>query len=201
MATTHVVQQGECLTQIAQQYGFADHKAIYDHPDNADFKQARPSPNILYPGDVLQIPDPEKKSADCATGDSYRFVVRRPTRNLHIVFTDVTGTAVAGAKYVLVAGDDTRMGTTGGDGAVDEKGIGLSVQTATLEFPDLGIRRILNIGQLDPHDSDSGWRQRLVNLGYSDDEDGLAAFCVDQGVPDGTDGATIVEKLRTIHRS
>lgn len=53
----HVVRQGECLSAIAKRYGFASYRIIYDHPDNAELRRARPNPNLLFPGDVIVIPD------------------------------------------------------------------------------------------------------------------------------------------------
>jgi hypothetical protein len=55
--TIHTVRSGENLTTIARKYGYSDWKAIYDHPKNMDFKRKRPNPNIIFPGDVIFIPD------------------------------------------------------------------------------------------------------------------------------------------------
>ena len=66
----HRVTQGESITTIALRYGFRDPKAIYDHPDNAELKKKRPSPDILFPGDVVIIPDKEAKSINAPTASS-----------------------------------------------------------------------------------------------------------------------------------
>ena len=49
MPTQHVVARGECLTSIADHYGFPDYRVIYDDPANADFKQRRPNPKSSTP--------------------------------------------------------------------------------------------------------------------------------------------------------
>jgi hypothetical protein len=57
MSTPYTVKRGDTLTRIANRHGFRNWRAIYDHPDNAGFKRLRPNPNLIYPGDVIQIPD------------------------------------------------------------------------------------------------------------------------------------------------
>ena len=57
MATIHTVKKGETLGGIAKANGFKSFREIYDHPDNAAFKAKRPNPNLIFPGDVLVIPD------------------------------------------------------------------------------------------------------------------------------------------------
>lgn len=57
MPTPYTVVRGDTLTKIANRRGFRNWRAIYDHPINAAFKRLRPNPNLIYPGDVIQIPD------------------------------------------------------------------------------------------------------------------------------------------------
>src|SRR5258705_4409473 len=68
----HVVSQGECLNSIAANYGFV-WKTIWNHPDNADLKAERKNPNVLYPDDVLVIPDKTIKEESAATEQTHRF--------------------------------------------------------------------------------------------------------------------------------
>src|SRR4051812_3687311 len=56
MSTPYTVKRGDTLTKIANRHGFRSWRALYDHPDNAGFKRLRPNPNLIYPGDVIQIP-------------------------------------------------------------------------------------------------------------------------------------------------
>ena len=53
---TYVVKYGDYLTKIASEHG-TTWQAIWNHPANAELRAKRGSPDILYPGDVLQIPD------------------------------------------------------------------------------------------------------------------------------------------------
>jgi hypothetical protein len=57
MATNYTVRPGDTLGKIAARYGFSNYREIYDHPANAAFKAKRPNPNLIFPGDVIVIPD------------------------------------------------------------------------------------------------------------------------------------------------
>src|SRR5262245_20645443 len=94
MPIRHTVQRGERLTAIAYRYGFKDHAAIYEHPDNSDLKQSRPNPNVLAAGDVWVIPDREPRELDLAVDRSHRVKVHRPKKELRIAFKDAAGEPV-----------------------------------------------------------------------------------------------------------
>src|SRR5690348_4555483 len=57
MSKNYIVRPGDTLGKIAARHGFKDYREIYDHPANAGFKAKRPDPNLIYPGDVIVIPD------------------------------------------------------------------------------------------------------------------------------------------------
>ena len=57
MSTPYTVQRGDTLTKIAREHGFRSWRALYSHPDNAGFRRLRPNPDLIFPGDVIQIPD------------------------------------------------------------------------------------------------------------------------------------------------
>ena len=57
MAGNYTVKQGDHLSSIANAFKFSTYQTIWDHPHNAALKAQRVNPNVLYPGDVLYIPD------------------------------------------------------------------------------------------------------------------------------------------------
>jgi hypothetical protein len=114
---------------------------------------------------------------------------------VNVVLRDGAGAPIANSPYVLRAGDTVRKGRSDAGGVVHEAGLRPSIDRATLELTELGNTRELLIGHLNPHDHESGWRQRLANLGYDDDEDGLAEFRRDQKLPEDAAEATVQNAL------
>ncbi|MEZ4444383.1 MAG: LysM peptidoglycan-binding domain-containing protein, partial [Polyangiaceae bacterium] len=51
----YVAKYGDYLVKIAQEHG-TTWQAIWNHPLNAEHRQKRGSPDVLYPGDVLHVP-------------------------------------------------------------------------------------------------------------------------------------------------
>ena len=78
MGKKHVVKRGECLSRIARAYGFKSYRELYDHPDNAAFKARRPDPNLIQPGDELQIPERKGSKAEGSTGGTEEVKVELP---------------------------------------------------------------------------------------------------------------------------
>ena len=67
MAKYHAVKQGEYLSMIAKQYGFASHSIIWDHEKNADLRAKRKNPSVLFPDDQVFIPDKVTKNVSIST--------------------------------------------------------------------------------------------------------------------------------------
>ncbi|EYF02879.1 LysM peptidoglycan-binding domain-containing protein [Chondromyces apiculatus] len=112
MPTIHVVQPGESLSSIAKQHGFADWRALYDHPANVKLRSARPNPDLIHPGDKVFIPDKKPSALTAATDKSHTFKVKtgKPksetfTRNLTIL---VHGVNTDAAWFGLVEAEMAR---------------------------------------------------------------------------------------------
>jgi len=186
----HVVEQGECLTQIAVRHGFADTREILSHPDNAEYFASRPDPNVLFPGDRLFVPEITLGEEARPTGKRHRFVAKQPARSLHIVLKRQDGTPIAGVPYRLVVGALTAEGKTDGDGALREP-IPVDANAAQLLLD--GVPFDLDIGYLDPmfdapDGGVSGVQARLANLGVP---------CPDSGVLDDETRSAIDHYRRT----
>jgi hypothetical protein len=185
----YVVQQGDCLSSIAAQHGLPDYRAIYDHPSNAEFKAARPNPNILYPGDVVFIPEKRSKVVSVGTGQSHRLEVKRAKARFRVRIQ-----FGAPFKYEIDIHGRTSKGALD-DGAIidvpidpaDSAGKLLiwlegAKDAAPLEFD-------LSLGGLDPIDTISGVQARLNNLGF------------DCGAVDGVCGPKTEGALRAFQRA
>jgi hypothetical protein len=57
MGTTYVVVEGDTLTTIAADHGFADWRTIWNDPANASLRARRPDPDQIFAGDQVFIPD------------------------------------------------------------------------------------------------------------------------------------------------
>jgi LysM repeat protein len=171
MSKIHVVKQGDCLYRIAQQYGFADWRTIYNHPDNEDFRELRPNPNVIYPGDEVHIPDTEPKQVSLPTAKKHKIQVTLPKIMLRIELHDELDQPLAGKQFELKFGDNLYEGTTTGDGMLEQK-ILAAEERGQLTVWLTGNREAeryvwdISVGHLDPVDELAGLRQRLNNLGY-----------------------------------
>jgi N-acetylmuramoyl-L-alanine amidase len=207
------VRQGDCLTKIAARFGFSDYRVIYNHPDNAEFKKHRPNPDVIFPGDVLVIPDKEEKSVDVPAGKTHRFQVKRPPKRvLRIAFRTSDDKPLANAGYTLTFGETEVEGETDGDGVLEEE-VPHDLDRATLLID--GAEHELQVGSLNPVASApdagvSGAKARLANLGYDAPQvDGtmdfataaaLAAFQRDHGLdPSGELDDATRKKLESAH--
>ena len=168
MAETHVVEQGECMSSIGALYRIGWRK-IWDDPQNAELKNARKNPNVLYPGDELFIPDYTIRVESCATEKCHKFVLRGVPETLRIRLLDEFDRPRTGVKYELVIEGKKggkRKGVTDGNGELKED-ISPLTTNAKLFIGDERREIVLRIGSLDPITETSGIQSRLSNLGYN----------------------------------
>ncbi len=210
MSTSHTVRSGECLSSIAKAYGFADWHRIYDAPENASFKQARPNPDLIYPGDVVVIPDTDSPAVSLGTGQNHVIEIGEPTTKLRLVL-EVTESY----QYELTIDGNVISGSTDGKSPIEQP-IRPDLAEATLTvWPASATRDIaktwtLLLGVLDPVDELSGVQGRLQNLGYysgpldgrssAECDDAIARFQDDEKL-DTSSGLTdeTRERLRKRH--
>jgi N-acetylmuramoyl-L-alanine amidase len=172
MGSNHFVRQGECLASIAKAFGFSDYRAIYNHPNNAAFRQARPNPNLIFPGDELYIPDLEPENFNSATDMLHKFEVKVPKTLLRLIVLDEDGNPSSSAPFKLRLGSREVSGKTGSDGLIEQR-IPAGLEHGTLEVQlrrkngkTIAQRWVLKLGHLDPVQEPSGIQARLNNLGY-----------------------------------
>ncbi len=167
---THVVSQGECLATIAKRYYFADWRTLYDHPDNAPLKRKRPNPNLLYPGDVLVIPDKQPKQDTVASKLKHQYTLRTLETILRLKVADDEGAAYANRRYQLTFDGAAFEGITGADGLIEHP-VAPDADKAELlvwlEDEGPPYPWSLAVGHLDPVEDVSGVQARLNNLGFS----------------------------------
>ena len=168
MAQQYTVQDGDTLVGIASEFGFADYRAIYNHARNAFFRQQRPNPNLIFPGDELYIPDRRLDPESVQTDAVHRFVLGMPRKLLVIVLENDADEPIANTSYELTVGSQTYRGTTDSTGRL-EHAIPATARRGTLCAQLLQWE--LAIGSLNPIQDTpdagvSGIQARLKNLGF-----------------------------------
>lgn len=171
MSIRHTVQPGECFASIAARYGFDDYSVVYNHPANAKLKRIRPNPNVLFPGDVVAIPEPKPRELSLNTGRVHPVKVRLPKKELRVVIKNDRDEALASTPYSLqVDGRGTpEEGTTDGNGLLKHP-VPAGTQSVVVQIAELSLR--MRLGWLAPlrETQDHGVRgaqARLCNLGYN----------------------------------
>lgn len=187
MPAKHVVVQGECLVSIAEQHGFAP-QTLWEAAENSELRNVRRSPNILFPGDVLHIPDKRPRSVAVAAGARHVFRRRGVPAHLQLRFLQ-DGEPRAGVAYRLILGSRELTGTTSPEGLL-EQWIPAGVREGRLILAEDEVYE-LHFGHLDPLTTESGVRARLHNLGYlssldapgKDLQTALEIFQAESGLP------------------
>lgn len=173
----YTVIQGDCLSSIGEKYGIP-WKKIWNHAENAAFKQARKDPNVLYPGDVLFIPDKGLKEENGSTEQKHKFVKKTDKVWLKVRLLEEDEPR-KNLSYTLKFDGKSVTGTTDGDGKLEEE---ISDSTSEAWIKTDEDVYYLKVGHLDPVEEDSGVAQRLQNLaflGKDYDDESLSAAIKD----------------------
>lgn len=175
----HKVKQGDCIPSIAEKHGIK-WETIWDHPENATLKEKRQNPNILCPGDLIFIPEMEKKYEDVETEQTHTFQKNSGQVKLflHLVINDES---LINHDYELIIDGTFFSGTTDNEGMLEclipanakEGKLQTNIYNEITEKEETETF-ILELGNLDPIDTIKGLQGRLKNLGfYSDKIDGV----------------------------
>lgn len=218
MGKQYKIEQGDYLSKLAVKFGFSDYKTIWDHPQNAELKNKRKNPSVLFPGDVLFIPDKEEKQVSANTSKRHKFQVKRSDLKLRLVLEDVFEKPIANAKCDLIIDGVTHQLTTDGKGKIeqeipsDAEGGFLIIKSDETALNETALP--IRIGHLDPVEEESGQKARLNNLGYfagpfedQDDNENKQTFLsaveefqCDHGLTvDGKCGPKTQAKLKEVH--
>jgi N-acetylmuramoyl-L-alanine amidase len=162
--------QGEHLSAIAKKYGFSSYKTIWDHGQNAELKNKRQNPNVLFPGDRLFIPDKVEKVEPRSTEAKHRFELKTEKLKLRLVLEDQYEKPISNAKCELHIENEIRHVNSDGHGKIEQdvppnaERARLIIRSKETSLDDLVLP--INIGHLDPVDEITGQQARLANLGY-----------------------------------
>jgi len=157
------VKQGDCLASIAYRYGLFWEK-VWNHPENLNLKEKRKDPNILYPGDIVFVPDKEEKQESGATEQKHTFRRKGVPEKLRIKLM-AGEEPIANENYTLDVDGELKSGTTDGEGNLEES-IPPNAKRAKLWFGEVEQAYEIDLGHLDPIAEITGVQARLNNLGF-----------------------------------
>lgn len=162
---THTVTQGDCLSSIAERYGFF-WETLWNAPENSEIVRVRKDPNTLMPGDVVFIPEKRMKSFMRSTGAKHTWKMKGVPAKFRIRL-EWGDEPRANEPYVLTVDGDVHEGRTDGDGKI-EVVIRPDAQHATLIVGegDTQTEYSFMLGAMPPPDEPSGALERLRSLGF-----------------------------------
>lgn len=171
MSKTHAIKQGEHISAIARENGFAHFRTIWDRPENEALKKLRNNdPHVLFPGDTLFIPDRQEKKVGVPAGTTHTFMIAQEVLFLRLRIKTLDNEPLTPlTMVVLKTGQSASASTLFPDpkGIIEEPNIPPSLQQAEALFiQPIHHKMDLRIGVLDPPDTWTGQRARLNNLGY-----------------------------------
>lgn len=205
----YTVVQGDHIASIAAEAGFLSWKTVWEDGANASLSGKR-NPNVLYPGDVLKIPEKQQKEVSVPTSEYSTFQTIGEPLQLKIVVLDWAGNPIVDTELDIQLNGGEKI-KTAGDGSATKKAIDpQSDRVGTLTVQ--GIALALKLGHLDPVEELSGQVWRLNNLGYragtpagtAEPEflSALEEFQCDYGLQvDGVCGPVTQGKLKDVHGS
>jgi hypothetical protein len=158
------VKQGDCMSNIAYQYGFF-WSTIWNHAENAALVKLRQDPNVLMPGDQVFIPDKDPKTESGATGQVHPFRMKGVPVKLKFELLDFDGTPRVGEAYTVDVDGATTNGVTGEDGMISVV-IPPASKQAKVTITDTEEEYDFDLGYMNPVTSPAGLQARLKNLGY-----------------------------------
>ncbi len=162
----HVVRQGETLASIVGRNGGRadDAAAAWKDSTNDDLRQLRGDSSVLFPGDVIYVPELKQPWLPASVGAKNSYTATIPVETVKIAIGGEK--PLAGEPYVIHGLGADIPGTTDGSGMVTVD-VPINRRFFILELTNQGYSYRVLVGHLDPVTEPSGVRQRLSNLGYT----------------------------------
>jgi hypothetical protein len=164
MSKRYKIRQGECISSISLFLNMPEHKIRHDQ-ENEEVVEKRSNLNALMPGDILVIPDHQKRVEHVASDKRHVFQKKGCKVELRLCLLDWLGEPRSNQAYRLVVDMVDLEGETDEVGELTES-IPSEVQEGTLYLVDSSETIELLIGHLDAIEEVSGVQARLENLDY-----------------------------------
>ncbi len=200
------------MASIAARYGFADYRDIYQNPANAALKAKRPNPSLLFPGDLIEIPERKPTVFECETGKTHSFELKPKKRMLRLRLEDASGEPIGNMPVTVVIGPKQKFETTSDKDGIVKQELPLKTKRAILHAG--AMTRLIRIADLNPmRDAPdggiSGLQARLKNLGFftgivdgrrgPDTDAAIAAFRGSLPEDPGDDWDKLINAVEKVH--
>jgi N-acetylmuramoyl-L-alanine amidase len=216
----YTVQSGDCLRSIGRSLGLPWRK-IYDHAQNKAFRDLRPNPHVIYPGDRLFIPDLEPDAVSADTEQKHRFKLNDDGVMFTLFLEDEEGNALTDQPFSIEVEKRAPIKSRTNANGMLRVPIQPQDTDATLtvwverqdDQPVIEHIFELRLGELDPISTDTGLQARLYNLGFDPGPiDGVVGPLTKRAVKDfqrdmsdlkvdGIAGRVTRQRLEKEHRS
>lgn len=157
------VKEGDCVLSLAADEGLF-WQDVWNDSENAGLRSRRQYPNILMPGDKLELREMEEKDENRATEAKHKFTVKGTPARLRLRLR-VNGAPVSEKQVKLVVDGTSTVTQTDTDGRLDIA-IPPNAKEAEMQVGDDKGFYLLKLGWMTPSDETSGLQARLFNLGY-----------------------------------
>ncbi|MFT3856677.1 MAG: peptidoglycan-binding domain-containing protein [Aquabacterium sp.] len=182
--TAHDVVEGDSVDSLAWQYGHAG-ETIWCHPKNEALVAQRGDDRVLFPGDVVYVPERRAATFDGEQTGRRHIYRRLGAPSLLRFRPTLFGESFPGAPFeILRGGVQIGSGLTGPHGDVeyevmpDDSGV-----TVRIDFGGFQRDYELAFRELDPVGEVRGVQQRLAELGYyQGDADGRLCDAMQEAV-------------------
>ena len=203
MPTNYNVQDGDCMSSISKQFGMS-WKKIWNADENTTLRQQRIDPNVLFPGDLVVIPDKDPKEDGRAIDQHHVYKTQSEPTHVKIRLT-IDEKPRKNLPYELEVDQQTKKGSTNNDGCLEEE-IPVDAKTGVLRVGKGNPveKYDLVFGKVYPLDTADGVSNRLNELGFyaapSDLTPGVRGFQnLHQMKVDGIVDDTFRTKLKDVY--
>lgn len=159
----HIVRQGDDMQSIAYENRMW-WETIWHHSDNAELKRKRENPNLLLPGDVVCIPERQKKNEQVCTEQKHCFVRKGVPAKLRLKLLE-DNKPRANESYTLNIDGKLFSGNTDQEGRI-EVSILPNAKRGKLLLGEDQDEYVFELGSVDPLNETPGIQQRLSNLSF-----------------------------------
>jgi hypothetical protein len=157
------VAQGDCINSIARENGLL-RDTVWNDPKNTALKAKRKDYSILYPGDVVYVPEKRLRVETGVTEQVHLFQTETECCKLRIRLL-INDKPRAGEAYQLKIDGKLSEGKTDGDGWIDQM-MAPDAKEGQLVLVKTKEQYTLLLGHMDPITEISGIQKRLQNLGF-----------------------------------